>query len=247
MSLRATDWGWKQDSISSTQKLVLLDLCDRANKDHVCWPKQATIAGRTRLTERAVNTALKVLVELGLINRRPRMIGKKRTSDWITLLVSGPGTSPMGTASPPDPTPIGGDSTIVPPSETGSGDHQNDVPKPTGTSFSVINNDEPPRQKQTNPIFLEPFPEPHRPDQDALTYAARVICSLSADLGTAIDWSAAGIEDLRLVVEWLDRYEEKAVTSCLIEVARRNGSGQPIRSWRYFEAEILKLPPFAKA
>jgi hypothetical protein len=58
MSLPATRWGWKQSEITSTQKLVLLELCDRANHKNVCWPKQKTIARRTRYTERAVNTAL---------------------------------------------------------------------------------------------------------------------------------------------------------------------------------------------
>jgi DNA-binding MarR family transcriptional regulator len=83
MTLGAPIWGWEQNSISSPQKLVLLDLCDRANKNDVCWPKQTTIAARTGLTERSVNSALKALETLQLIKHQPRMIANKRTSDWI--------------------------------------------------------------------------------------------------------------------------------------------------------------------
>jgi hypothetical protein len=79
MSFAATLWAWKQEDISSTQKLVLLDLCDRANAAGQCWPKQKTIAGRVRLTERAVCTALAALQQKNLIRRLPRIKFGKRT------------------------------------------------------------------------------------------------------------------------------------------------------------------------
>jgi len=238
MTLGATIWGWEQNSISSTQKLVLLDLCDRANKDDVCWPKQATIAARTGLTERSVNSALKALEALQLIKRQPRMIGNKRTSDWITLRRNRPAaasstTIPASTSVPMDASPI------LLPHEPVSDENQNVVPKPTGTTFSVIVQDEPPRQKQTIPAFLEIFPEPGRPDLAALTYAARTIEELSSELGPAIDWGSPGIQNLQPVVRWLRDFDERKVASCLIEVAQRNRKFGSIRSWRYFEAAIL--------
>lgn len=239
MTLRATIWGWEQNLISSTQKLVLLDLCDRANQNDVCWPKQATIAERTRLTERSVNSALKALEILQLIKRQPRMIGNRRTSDWITLLRNGPAAAsstatPASTSVPTDASPV------LLPHEPASDENLNVVPTLTGTTFSVIYQDEPSRQKQAMPLFLEVFPLPGRPDLEALTNAARIIEGLSSELGAAIDWQSPGIQDLRPLVRWLKHFDESKVTSCLIEVAKRNRSlGSPIRSWRYFEAEIL--------
>lgn len=67
---------------------MLLDLCDRANAAGQCWPKQKTIAGRVRLTERAVCTALAALQQKNLIRRLPRIKFGKRTSDLITILVA---------------------------------------------------------------------------------------------------------------------------------------------------------------
>ncbi|MGY4349104.1 DNA-binding transcriptional MocR family regulator [Bradyrhizobium sp. GM7.3] len=99
MSLQATIWGWEQRNISSTEKIVLLDLCDRANVNNVCWPKQKTIAARTRLTERTVCSALAKLESLKLIHRRPRVVNRTRTSDWITLLIHPP--APPPTTTPP--------------------------------------------------------------------------------------------------------------------------------------------------
>jgi hypothetical protein len=239
MSLPATRWGWKQCEITSTQKLVLLDLCDRANHKNVCWPKQKTIARRTRYTERAVNSALQKLEELGLISRQKRMIGTRRTSDLITLQINQPAVGSSSAKPPPAPVPP--DVSPFPqPHEPASHENLNVVPEPTGTTFSVIYQDEPSRQKQTRPGFLEVFPLPERPDLEALTYAARTIEELSSELGVAIDWPSPSIQNLQPVVRWLKQFDVSKVTSCLIKVAQRNRDfGSPIRSWRYFEAEIL--------
>jgi hypothetical protein len=240
MSLPATRWGWTQCAITSTQKFVLLDLCDRANHQNVCWPKQKTIAQRTRYTERAVNSALRELEELGLISRQKRMIGTRRTSDLITLQMNRPAAG--SSTVTPSPTPVPPDAPPLPlPHEPASDENLNVVPEPTGTTFSVIYQDEPSRQKQTMPLFLEVFPLPGRPDLEALTYAARTIEDLSSELGEAIDWPSPGIQNLQPIVRWLEDFDESKVTSCLIEVAQRNRDFRsPIRSWRYFEAEILR-------
>jgi DNA-binding transcriptional MocR family regulator len=242
--LRATRWGWKQ-KITSTEKLVLLELCDRINdksKEDVCWPKQETIAERTGFTERTVNTALKELQARGLIKRQRRMIGGQRTSDMITVLIDGP-QAVSSTAAPPsdsDPRPASPD-VLLP--EANSGGNPNDVPVPTGNTFSVIYKDKSTRLNQISPNFLYEFPEPGRPDLDALNYAARTIDEIAAELGTTIDWSAQGIQNLRPVVEWLAHLEEQKVIASLIEVTRRNRAGAraPIQSWAYFNAEMLKL------
>jgi hypothetical protein len=238
MSLQATIWGWAQFDVTSTEKLVLLDLCDRANANNVCWPKQKTIAQRTRLTERTVCSMLARLETLELIRRSTRWTGLKRTSDLITLCIhplvppptAAPPTGPTHEDVPPCPTPK---------HEAASGDHQNDVQESTGNSFSVICNDEPPRQNQATPHFLEPFPEPGRPDLEAIIHASRTINEIATELGPAIDWSAPGINNLALVATWLTQFDEREVMTCLIKVARRVGKGSArISSWKYFEAEV---------
>jgi len=239
MSLQATIWGWKQLNITSTEKIVLLDLCDRANDANVCWPKQKTIANRTRLTERTVCTVLAKLEALKLIHRKSRNVNRKRTSDWITLLIRP--LEPPPTAAPPvGPPPADTPSHPTLKNEAVSGDNQNVVQVPTRTNFSVIYHDETPRQNQPLPGFIEPFPEPGRLDVDAIIYAVRTIEGIAVELGPAIDWSAPGINNLAPVATWLMHFDEREVKSCLIKVARRVGNGaSKIASWKYFEAEVL--------
>src|SRR5664280_2782114 len=139
MSFAATLWAWKQEDLSSTQKLVLLDICDRANAANQCWPKQLTIARRVRLTERAVCTALAALQQKGLIRRLPRIKFGRRTSDLITVLVANdkPEATPVACNTQPKPPSAAAANTSLP-AENGSGSHQNDVQSDNRTTFSVI-------------------------------------------------------------------------------------------------------------
>ncbi|WOH61797.1 helix-turn-helix domain-containing protein [Bradyrhizobium sp. BWC-3-1] len=234
MSLRAYEWAWKQ-SVSPTKKLVLLELCDHHNEqrgDNDVWPKQDTIAERTGFTSRAVNSALKALESEGLIERRPRYLNRKRTSDVITILID---RNEVVSAATQTPNP-GPSSPAVP--EEGSGSNQKEIPDATGTTFTVIGKDQPARLNQPV-VFFPEYWEPHRPDLDAWNYAARTIVEISVQLGTAIDWDSPGIQNLWPVVEWLKRLGDQMVTSSLIKVgARAVKSNTKIRSWKYFEAEI---------
>jgi hypothetical protein len=72
-----------------------------------------------------------------------------------------------------------------------------------------------------------------------MTHAVRTIEKIAMELGSAIDWSAPGINNLAPVVTWLTQFDEREVIVCLIKVVRRVGNGTRIGSWRYFEAEIL--------
>jgi DNA-binding Lrp family transcriptional regulator len=240
MSVRATTWAWKQ-KISPTAKLVLLDLSDRVNDkrgDDACWPEQETIAERTGFTSRTVNSALKALETKGLIKRQRRMIDGRRTSDRIIVLIKQfEVISPAAQTSDPDPS-------SAPLPEANSGSDQKEIPEATGTTFTLISKDEPVRLKRTDPaaFFLEYF-EPGRPDLDAWNDAGRTIVDISIELGAAIDWASPDIQNLQHVVEWLRRLEQHKVTSCLIDVAQRvvKSGSVPIRSWKYFEAEMSKV------
>lgn len=53
--------------MSPTQKAVLISLADNANDEGVCWPSVPKIAMRTCLSERAVQAAVRSLVDLGYL------------------------------------------------------------------------------------------------------------------------------------------------------------------------------------
>jgi hypothetical protein len=246
MSFAATLWAWQQADVSATQKLVLLDLCDRANAANQCWPKQLTIARRVRLTERAVCTALAALQQKNLIRRLPRIKFGRRTSDLITILVvlDKPEAAPVACNAQPKP-PQPSDAITSLPTENGSGDHQNDVQSDNRTTFSVISHTEPLRSNLTSvSSLLELMPQSGRPDIDAHNAAVWFLERLRPQIAADIDWSSSGIDNGTLLIDWLSRYGAGAVAATITAtVARRRQTrpGDQIESWSYFESEIAKL------
>jgi hypothetical protein len=246
MSFAATLWAWQQADISSTQKLVLLDLCDRANAANQCWPKQKTIAARVRLTERAVCTALAALQQKGLIRRLPRIKFGRRTSDLITVLVAHdkPEASPVACNTQPKP-PQPPDASTGLPAENSSGDHQNDVQSDNRTTFSVISHTEPLRSNLTSvSSLLELMPQSGRPDIDAHNTAVWFLADLRSKIESDVDWSSGGIDNCRLLIDWLSRHGDGAVAATITATVTRRRQTRPgdrIRSWSYFESEIAKL------
>ena len=63
---------WPLQGMSPAQKAVLISLADQANDDGYCWPSVGTIAGRTCLSERAVQGAIKWLQAAGLLGASER-------------------------------------------------------------------------------------------------------------------------------------------------------------------------------
>ncbi|MEH2482422.1 hypothetical protein V1282_005779 [Nitrobacteraceae bacterium AZCC 2146] len=230
MSLAATIWGWKQKGLSSTQKLVLLRLCDRANSNNECYPRQSSIAEDCELTERAVHSALKKLEAGGFISRKKRFKnGGRRTSDLITLSMKN------------DPSNASASAAFIPiQSERPSGEHQNDVRFDTGTTFGETCNIKPTRPNQERrsirsevfPIELADF---YHND------AAQFVTSLPVVAIDSIDWDAPGINDGHLLKQWLEKLDLKDVRSRLLAAIERwqlGKSREKIRSWSYFADEM---------
>lgn len=67
MCYEAVNWAWKQQLQTVGQKLVLLCLAHRINKDNRCWPSVKYICQDTGMKERGVRKILKELRDLGLI------------------------------------------------------------------------------------------------------------------------------------------------------------------------------------
>jgi Helix-turn-helix domain len=77
MSIRLTSAAWDL-SIGSTEKFVLMCLCDHANDDGMCWPSVARICEKVSKSERTVQTALKWLSDEGYFTVRDG-VQKSRT------------------------------------------------------------------------------------------------------------------------------------------------------------------------
>jgi hypothetical protein len=60
MSIRLMSAAWELE-IPSTEKMVLMCLCDHASDTGACWPSVATIARKTSKSERTVQAALRWL------------------------------------------------------------------------------------------------------------------------------------------------------------------------------------------
>jgi hypothetical protein len=75
MSFDASQWAWKQQ-VTSTQKLILLSLADRASDNHSCFPSIDRLVSDTGLNRKTVLSGLKALGAIGLITTKKT----KRTS-----------------------------------------------------------------------------------------------------------------------------------------------------------------------
>lgn len=69
-------WAMEVDTPDALSKWLLVVLADHANEDNICWPSQATLAKRTSMSRRTVNTKLSQLEEAGLISRQSGYEGK---------------------------------------------------------------------------------------------------------------------------------------------------------------------------
>jgi len=90
MSLRALTWAFDLDveELTSTLTLVLITLANYANEEDETYPRQSTIAKKTKLSRQTVNTSLARLEELGLITCTPRThsTGAFRSSIYKLLI-----------------------------------------------------------------------------------------------------------------------------------------------------------------
>ncbi len=257
MSLEATRWAWRVAVENAGQRLVLVNLADRANQQGQCWPSQRRIARDTCQCERTVRARLEELETLGLIRRQHRKTEHGRTSDLTTLLIEGRPKSPMI-------------QTAIPPPANAAATDRKDLPEGTGKAYPQIDQDltnqieqeqpgqlepndptrEPDDQPEPNtslggPIWFEIFPEPCRPDIDRYNRAADFATEIGASI-KSIDWDNAGLQSLDLLQDWLARVDSTTLRDCLVRTAARaHSAGTRIESWHYFAKEVEKLRPKA--
>lgn len=78
MSLEATRWAWQCRTEKQTEKFVLLALADRSGKEGTCWPSVNRLVKDTQLNEKTVQSALKGLMQQGLIEDTGQRVGVTR-------------------------------------------------------------------------------------------------------------------------------------------------------------------------
>jgi len=82
MSLDATIWAWKQE-ITSTQKLVLLSLADRAGEKDDCYPSIKRLVHDTGLNRKTIMKAIQDMTALGLLDSKRKAFGRSNTYSLI--------------------------------------------------------------------------------------------------------------------------------------------------------------------
>jgi len=70
-------------SLPSRAKIVYVYLCDRANKDGLCWPSQRLIAADLNISRATVIRAIDELRETGFIRTYQRL---RHSGAWSSLL-----------------------------------------------------------------------------------------------------------------------------------------------------------------
>lgn len=85
MSFDALNWARAVRGVTSTQKLILFALADRAREGAKCWPSIQGIAADCCLSIRATETAIRALKEAGLLSTETGG-GRHRTTLYILNL-----------------------------------------------------------------------------------------------------------------------------------------------------------------
>lgn len=75
MSLDATLWAWKAEVASSTQRLILLSLADRAGEDHKCYPSLMRMVKDTKMNRKTIIKVLDDLEEKAFIKFTGKIVG----------------------------------------------------------------------------------------------------------------------------------------------------------------------------
>lgn len=101
MSILAMTWAWGLTGLDQPQTLVLLALADAANDAGVCWPSQAEIGRKARMSDRSVRTHVRALAGLGLLHVERRATTAGRKSNIYQLNVGAP--FPAGSQQPENP------------------------------------------------------------------------------------------------------------------------------------------------
>lgn len=91
MSIKHLSWAFDLEGLTSSEKLTLLALCDRADQNGKCWPAYTDILRRTGLNRKTLARTIQSLEAKGLIEK-----GKRHGRSTVYSILSGPEIGPKG-------------------------------------------------------------------------------------------------------------------------------------------------------
>ncbi|VFS43811.1 Primosomal protein I [Enterobacter cancerogenus] len=94
MSRHATEWAWKTNPGSSSLKLILLSMADRADEYNLCYPSIERLVVDTSLNKKTVQAGLISLIALGLISDTGERKGATRRVRVFSLNIPKNGNVP---------------------------------------------------------------------------------------------------------------------------------------------------------
>ena len=94
MSRHATEWAWKTNPGSSSLKLILLSMADRADECNLCYPSIERLVVDTSLNKKTIQAGLISLIALGLISDTGERKGATRRVRVFSLNIPKNGNVP---------------------------------------------------------------------------------------------------------------------------------------------------------
>ncbi|MCH9308627.1 DnaT-like ssDNA-binding domain-containing protein [Escherichia coli] len=94
MSRHATEWAWRTNPGSSSLKLILLSMADRADEYNLCYPSIERLVVDTSLNKKTVQAGLISLIALGLISDTGERKGATRRVRVFSLNIPKNGNVP---------------------------------------------------------------------------------------------------------------------------------------------------------
>ena len=94
MSRHATEWAWKTNPGSSSLKLILLSMADRADEYNLCYPSIERLVTDTSLNKKTVQAGLISLIGMGLISDTGERKGATRRVRVFSLNIPKNGNVP---------------------------------------------------------------------------------------------------------------------------------------------------------
>ena len=88
MSRHATDWAWETDPGSSSLKLILLSMADRADEYNLCYPSIERLVKDTCLNKKTVQAGLISLMKMGLISDTGERKGATKRARVFSLNIT---------------------------------------------------------------------------------------------------------------------------------------------------------------
>lgn len=86
MSVDALKWAWMAPVDTSSERLILLSLADRAGEEHTAWPSTERLVKDTKLNLKTVKDVIARLIEKGFLEDTGKRVGKTGRVRVLRLL-----------------------------------------------------------------------------------------------------------------------------------------------------------------